>query len=194
MSVLDDMTKGISEAKALKSTKLTPVGAENEPTKPSLAGRHEAPFPYDDSDMTQGAIRDGLKVLALLQTHVDFIGKGLIELAKLYGIDPDQSPINMPARQVDRTIRPIQIDPLGPDGANAAPVQESEDFSERYKAQQAAAQADVFAAPTNIMPSPDRSGWTCPVHGDVALVELESKRTKRKYRSCKATNCLEFEK
>jgi hypothetical protein len=212
MSVLDDMTKGITEAKALKSTKLTPVGVESEPTKPSLAGRHNAPFPYDDSDMTQGAIRDGLKVLTQLYAHLDFVKAGLEALAETYGMTAI-APTIMPKR-ADPTDRPV-IGGTGKDpekdGGTTAVSSESAIFSESagseadkfaasFADKQRRAQADAFAAAddeapdTYLAPALVESGWECPVHGATNLVVLTSKRTQRKYRSCTVTGCMNFEK
>ena len=89
VSAIAARKRGVTFAAAEDAPKakasLTPVGTER-PEAP-LAGSHATTFPYDGVDTIHTALRDALKALADIQTHLDHVGKGVITLAQLYGLD-----------------------------------------------------------------------------------------------------------
>jgi hypothetical protein len=194
MSALDNLTKDIMETKLTKATKLTPVGVESSPTQPSLAGRHQVNFPYDEADIIQQSIRRGLDAVAEAKRELEFVGAGLIKLAQLYGL-PDEEPL--PEARPNRTDRPVTggtgVDPTPGDEYRSAEAA----FAASFAAKQAAAQAATFhddESPEGYLPVVGPTdGWVCPKHGADNLLTITS-RKGRVYRTCTTTNCPEFEK
>lgn len=199
-TALDEMVAGIAGRKQDKATQLTPVGTEkrtmaDNPHDPALA------FPYDNPEMTQQAVRDALKLVGDLKHHLDFVGKGLIELARAYGL-PEEG---IPAPRVPVTvsvIRPVSAATLvevghDPKTAIAMASADQERFEEEMARKAAAAQAATFdAAPVNTYGTPEEpkgDGWECPTHGADDLIVLTSRRRGRQYRACKVADCGKFE-
>ena len=89
VSAIAARKRGVTFAAAEDAPKvnpsLTPVGTERAPAP--LAGAHKVNFPYDDPQTVQQALRDALKALADIQQHLGHVGKGVIALSQLYGLD-----------------------------------------------------------------------------------------------------------
>lgn len=177
MGVLDDMTKGITERKAEKAgPKLTPVGTEASPTKPSQAGVPEVPEVF----LTNEAIADIARDLRAQAATLTAVADGLDKLT---------------ATVTDKAI----------DEPKKAAVKEKkakeqaadEKFAAEYAAKQAVAQAAVFVNSDAESEEPaveaPATGWVCPDHGASNLKQLES-RLGRLYMACQVEDCNRFEK
>lgn len=179
MGVLDEMTKGITERKAEKAgPRLTPVGVEASPTKPSLLlppksdGVPEVPEVF----LTNEAIRDIAQELRDQATTLIKVADGLDKLT--------QVPTEVAAK-----VDPVEVE-------KAANKAADEKFAEKFKAQQAEAQASVYAdAPPKeqVAPVTPASGWECPEHGAEGLEHLTSRLRPAGYTACTVAGCGEFE-
>ncbi len=179
--VLDMMTTGISERKKAKAATLTPVGTEK---GGPLDGEHRVAFPYDGADVIQQAIKQGLEEVGKAKYHLDFVGQGLLELAKLYGLPETRT---APADEAK--------------SAEAEQKQREHEADQRHFERQlaekaAAAQAAVFAD----VPAEERPGttapvtkWVCPTHG-ADKVKVLTSRKGRVYGACEVSGCSEFER
>lgn len=196
-SALDEMVAAVRNRKdaTQASAGLTPVGTEK---KGPLDGSYPGlAFPYDDADMMQAAIKHGLELVGQAKAELDFVGKGLIDLAKEFGLGDDGSGPSWGSRGLRGTSTSVdkaresasaqQAREREAD-ARAADRDSQEEFQNRLAEQAAAAQAATFGdAPAEV------TGWQCPDHGDDNLVMLTS-RKNRKYAACKVAGCVQFEK
>jgi hypothetical protein len=195
MGVLDDMTKGITERKA-KATgpKLTPVGLESSPTKPSQKLPDDI-GPFLSNEAMCMAAKDLRKHAALLlevaasidgltglESEVTELASVTIAVAK----KAEERAADEKARERAAKAAPEPLPELG--------VIVEEDFTTRLDRLSTEAQVAVFAnldIVTETVPRP--AGWTCPDHGASTLKQLES-RKGRKYMACQTSGCREFEK
>ena len=170
-NVLDQMTAGIMQQKANKSTKLTPVAGEAVSSLPKTP----AAFPNDQpQEVTEGIIRDIEIQIVRLQEVVTALRllTGAVE-------STDEGP----------TLTPVSAT-LKVDKEAEAKADENVAFTANYARLQAEAQAAVFKdAPPTVAPL--AKGWECPVHGGTSLQSLTS-RKGRMYKAC--TQCEEFER
>lgn len=181
MGVLDDMTKGITERKGKAAgPKLTPVGTEASPTKPSQVGIPEVPEVFLTNEAVADVAKDLRKQAALLLS----VAEGLDALTQQTSV-----PTENPREQAEAAQKAEEK------AADAT-------FAENFAKLQAEAQAAVFTsadAPADEepeapeTPAPAAGGWVCPDHGADKLKQLES-RKGRQYIACQVAGCKLFEK
>ena len=190
-----------TDAPKVKPT-LTPVGVEK--SKAPLTLRNDTPFPYDDPQTVQNALRAALRALAEVQQHIDHVGKGVITLARLYGLDEDVAP------EFDLAADKALAQSVGPSAsprmrtAAIAAAERVEPFTDRMSRLSAEAQAAAFKGDLvpaakevfgdDLLPTPTGETWQCPTHGRGNLKEMTARRSKRTYLSCTVTGCGLFEK
>lgn len=188
MGVLDEMTKGITERKAaVAGPKLTPVGTEASPTKPSIPEVAEV-------FLTNEAVADVAKDLRAKAALLIEVANGLDKLTSM-GTEA-QPDVKVEAAAAKKAAE-VEGDKKAK--ARAVTTPETEAIIERLAAVKSKAQAEVFTAadaeteepeaPTPAVPD----GWTCPTHGAKNLKQLES-RKGRKYMACQTAGCGQFEK
>lgn len=167
MGVLDEMTKGVVERKAAKSgPKLTPVGTEASPLKPSQVGIPEVPEVFLTNEAVADIAKDLREQAATLVRVAEGL-EGLTATAKVEKSDPlaEQKAVEQAA---DEKHRKLEVPGL----------------TERIEAIKAEAEAPKPAEPV-------ADGWSCPTHGVTDIKELTS-RAGRAYRAC--GKCDQFEK
>lgn len=177
MGVLDDMTKGVLDAKKdAAGPKLTPVGTEASPVKPSLP--QDVPGAY----MAGEQLADAALFLRDKAAQLIAIAEGLDEML-----------------QIERAA--ARVDPVAEEKkANAAADAK---FSDKFKAQQKAAQAATYTGTPDKVTQTDvvdldvvSSGpedWSCPDHAEEDIQVLTARPSGRKYRACMVEDCAESE-
>lgn len=193
MGVLDEMTKGITDRKAEKSAKLTPVGLENSPTKPSL-GIPDVPAVF----LTAEAVAD---MAASLRAY----GEQLIQIADdLKGYDPASGQVaSAKDEAVEQKLAEKEADRRAADREAAAAGDKKAaartEFAENFDRMKAEAQAAVYGEDTVGEPhegnpnTPDvTDGWTCPTHGD-EFIGSKTTRAGKTYRLCNEPTCDQYE-
>lgn len=188
-SVLDDMTKGITERKAAAAgPKLTPVGVEGN-VKPSLAVPSDLPGRYMAAEDLGQAAADLRKHAATLIATADAIDALIVETSQVKdGVDPKKA--------AAAALKAAEA------AADAAAKERG--FAKEFATLQEAAKAAVFAAADDTVGEPidgnpntpevsATGGWQCPDHGDTDLKQLTS-RKGRDYAACQAAGCRQFEK
>jgi hypothetical protein len=195
MGVLDDMTKGITERKA-KATgpKLTPVGLESSPTKPSQKLPDDI-GPFMSNEAMHVAAKDLRKHAALLLEVAASIDD-LTGLSSTVIFDPAAIAAALKRQEEaegDRKARE-RAAKAAPEPLPELEAIVEEDFATRLDRLSTEAQVAVFAnldIVTETVPRP--AGWACPDHGASTLKQLES-RKGRKYMACQTAGCREFER
>lgn len=170
MGVLDEMTKGVVERKAAKSgPKLTPVGTEASPLKPSQVGIPEVPEVF----LTNEAVADIAKDLREQAAILVRVAEGLENLTATVRVESSDPLAEQKAKE--RAADEKHAIPLTP---------QAQKLTENIAAIKAKAEAPKPAAPV-------ADGWSCPTHGVTDIKELTS-RAGRAYRAC--GQCDQFEK
>lgn len=179
-SILDEMTGAIGARKAAAASAagLTAVGTER---KAPLDMKAEVAFPHDDPAMAQSAVLSGLREVATLRQHLDFLERGLTALADLYGAVEGSS------------VEPVTKDAVrfqSPDDTERAAIQavereEKATFDQEYARKQAEAQEATYAAPPAEVGSV-LTGWTCPEHKQASDIISPKGRHYRKCPQCGA--------
>lgn len=181
MSVLQDMTKGITGQKAAKASKLTPVAGETSTTIEQMAAALIPDVP-GGVFLAAEAVHDIAKDLRAQAATLIAVADGLDKYKPDYLKEPEAPP---KVGKVEARLAGSDPEP------EVTPV---EKFAEDFAAKAAAAQAAVFTSlddgAAEDEPTPATGGWVCPEHG-AAVRELTS-RKGRKYLAC--TLCDEFEK
>lgn len=178
MSVLDEMTKGLSASKARAAgPKLTPVGTEASPTKPSLVGIPEVPEVF----LTNEAVKDVAFELRRMVGLLLDVAQGLDNLT---GLATDRSAEEARSAKVEQAK---ELERQADEKARKVTTPETQEFAERMKELSAAAQAATFTS------ADATGGWTCPAHGAEAIHQLTS-RKGRVYAACQVAGCGKFEK
>ena len=180
MGVLDDMTKGITERKAKAAgPKLTPVGAEASPTKPSQRGIPDVPEVFLTNEAVADIARDLRKQAATLVQVADALDAHTGEQGS--------APFEVKPGKVEQRL------------VGADPEVDPGNFAKDFAAKAKAAQAATFTAADAPEPTKDSpaitpaSGWTCPDHPSGTLMQLTS-RSGRHYLSCVEQGCQKFER
>lgn len=201
MGVLDEMTKGITQRKAAATgPKLTPVGTEASPTKPSQVGVPDVPEVF----LTNEAIRDIAKDLREQAATLIGVADGLDKLTQLDSrgtVDPkvaaaEEQKAAERASDIAAAARAAAKPTKAP---KKAPPTSTEEFVEHLATISEEAKAAVFAAAdADTEPEPEApatpvaDGWTCPEHGATNIEQLTS-RKGRVYWACAEAGCGEFE-
>lgn len=205
MGVLDDMTKGITDRKAKAAgPKLTPVGLETSPVKPSMPS--DLPNAFMAAEVLADYAKDLRKKAGEFRTMADYfeqVATGLDELTGFNStpvVDPKVAAAEekrAQERAADERIRAKQAEA---EAAKPEPLPEldvavEEGFKERLDRLSTEAQAAAFASLDADEPEEPAkpAGWTCPDHGASNLKQLESRRGRR-YMACQIAGCREFEK
>jgi hypothetical protein len=192
MGVLDDMTKGITERKAKAAgPKLTPVGTEASPTKPSMVGIPEVPEVF----LTNEAVADVAKDLRIQAALLLKVADGLDALTAM-----PTAPVADPKKAAAAAKKAAEAEGDAKAAARAAEAEEP--FPARMERLKAEAQAAAFAALDAPSALPDLDvavdaeegdGWSCPDHGRGNLKQMKS-RAGRLYMACQTAGCKKFEK
>lgn len=179
MSVLDDMTRGITDRKAAAAgPKLTPVGTEASGTKPSAARIPDVPTVF----LTNEALHDVAKDLRRQAGLLIEVADGLdVMTAPVF---PDLEEAGLLPKATKEAKRLEGKEPEVP-------------FAETYATLVEKAKAATFTAadapaeePTPPAPA---TGWACPQHGAESLATLTS-RKGRVYTACTVKGCDHFER
>lgn len=197
MGVLDDMTKGITERKTAKAgPKLTPVGTEASPTKPSaILPNDVGPF------MSNEALRDAAADLRAKAALLVEVADGLDALVG------KTDPLFAAVEEAPKKLTPIEARMKGKDPEPTTAPEPKPDFDAEYAAKSEAAQAATFASldagdddeedtvgePHEGNPNTPPAGWKCPIHGAEDLKQLTS-RSDRLYMACQVAGCTKFDK
>ena len=203
MGVLDDMTKGITDRKAKAAgPKLTPVGAETSPTKPSL--ERTLPelkgdiFPYDGgigetAVFAIGHVRESLRNAAQFLGQIEECLQSIERAAgTTVGGEPKRDPMAWSEAHLVQKAREREADELA--RQVKAVVTPEESFDERFARLSAAAVDSAFPNLDAESDAPaDAPGWTCPKHGGGNVNRLTS-RKGRAYYACGVPGCAEFER
>lgn len=196
--VLDSMTVDIRDNKDAKAATLTPVGIER---GGPLDGRHALPFPYDDPQTIQTALRTALSLMAQvhgsldsverglvefgeLRAELDHVGKGIIALAALYGLSEGDVTVP-PGQGVPRAAEQTRI------AEQVIERAADEKFADRLARLSDEAQTAVFKPEVD---APAADAWVCPDHGTANVVTRKAGRSGRIYRACAVAACNQFEK
>jgi len=218
MGVLDDMTKGITERKAKAAgPRLTPVGTEASPTKPSQLTLPELKgdiFPYDGGigETARSSIQNIRESLSVITQYGGQIEECLQSIEREAGITVGGPPkrdlfanpkaLAEKKREQESEKRFQEWRATHPEPKIVAVEPEVEgDFNARLTRLSDEAQAQAFAqlrvkseSPFNDLPHElVTQGWLCPKHGAQSLNKLTS-RKGREYTACKVAGCTEFEK
>lgn len=200
MGVLDDMTKGISGRKAeAAGPRLTPVGAENSPTKPSL-GIPEVPAVF----LTNEAVRDmAFKLREYVGTLLT-IAQGLDELTQLSTVPSESKQVAVEAVKAAEQVadkKAAQQRQTRKQRETTTP--ETEAIIARIADLKTTAQSAAFldsddpAVDTVTTGAAEVSvaagGWECPKHGG-KFVRLTTSRQGRTYGICDEKSCENYEK
>jgi hypothetical protein len=209
--VLDDMTKGITDRKAKAAgPKLTPVGTEASPTKPSITS--DLPGAFMAAEGLRDTAIDLRRKAEDLRRHADFfeqVAAGLDEVsgfASTLQLDAkataaelkrqEEAEGDRKARERAAAAKPEVLPELDVDADIA------EGFTERLDRLSKEAQAAVFTSadaepesPFNSLPRelPSKGGWECPDHGSKDLKTTTS-RKGRTYAVCVVSGCDNFER
>lgn len=189
MSVLQDMTKGIAgqaitERKAQKATKLTPVAGETSTTVAQVAARISDEVAFLGHEAVEGVIRDLRKTSETTAKLADELEAGLGKQA---------AAAEAPKKLTKQEQRLAGADPVAEPTLDELAVKA---FAEDFAAQQEAAKAAVFTSldatgAESQAATPVSDGWQCPAHPDSPTKTLTS-RKGRVYEAC--TVCDQFEK
>lgn len=191
MSVLNDMTKGIMQAKADKASKLTPVAGESAMSVAQAAaalGIPEVPQVF----LTNEAVRD---------VAADLRVKAALLIAVADALDQRTGLPTVPQATRSAVAEQVKVvERKADEKAARTETPEAAKFAARMQELSAEAQAHAFAAaddgadPEPVAPKTVVSdGWNCPDHGAESLIDTES-RKGRKYRMCGVDGCERFEK
>lgn len=174
MGMLDEMTKGIKERKVeAAGPRLTPVGTEASPVKPSIPEVKEV-------FLTNEAVTDIAKDLRKQAQLLLNVAEGLDQLTGTVHELPD-----------------VVADAKAEERAADKKAAEREELGERMKRLTDEAQAAVYAAADAVTEEPvapkQTVGWECPKHPNDEPIRLTS-RKGRSYLACDQVGCTQFEK
>lgn len=199
MSVLDDMTKGITERKAKAAgPKLTPVGTEASPTKPSIPA--DLPKRFMAGEELTEVARDlrarAEQLVAIADALDDYAGSSSQPVVDTKAAAADAQ--REKEREADEKHRARLAEA---EAKKAAELPEldvdadvAEGFTERLERLSKEAQAAVFTAADDTAEEPEKTaGWACPTHLRANLKTTTS-RKGRTYSMCVAPGCDEFER
>jgi len=201
MGVLDEMTKGITEqgimARKDKAAgpKLTPVGTEGSPVKPSLVGIPDVPEVFLTNEAVADISRDLRVQAATLITVADALDA---RTATLTGEQPDvKAEAKAAAKVAEKEADAKQADKPKREKKTTQPST-PEEFKDHLATITAEAKAAAFTAADAPSVEPEApvtpaAGWVCPEHGDQSLKQLTS-RADRLYMACQVAGCKRFEK
>lgn len=193
MSVLDAMTKGVTEGKRkVAGPTLTPVGTESSGVKPSMLPA-DLPGAFMNKESLQevaASLRSAAATLIATADGIDVL-TGVPEPTK-------QEAAKLAA--IEKALVEKEADRKAADKAAPEPTDDS--FSTRMKRLQDEAQAAAFKPPAVVaydapVEEPERAqpaatkAWACPEHGTKDIKRLTS-RKGRTYSAC--GSCEQFEK
>lgn len=184
MGVLDEMTAGITQRKAAKAgPKLTPVGTEASPIKPSIPNDTGVFMSNEELLSAARKLRD---MGAQLQPMTDLF----VNIAD--ALDELTQQTSVPEVKVDKLAEQKAIEAAA-DAKHAQP-KTSEEFAEHLATISAEAKASTFTGPEPAAPSPVASDeWTCPDHGADNIKTLTKRPSGTTYRACMVEDCVESE-
>jgi len=195
-SVLDGMTKSITDRKQTRGTKLTPVAGET-PIEPPVGipigtTYYSANYPWDQPapavQQVIIALRMRLKDWTVRMDELyrrctddlAYLEEGLRELERVAGL------------QEGGPKPPSVFREDGPTAMSRRKESEADQWVKEYEAKCKEAQEQVFIdLDDGPEPETGTGGWVCPTHG-AEHVEILKSRKGRVYGSCRY--CGEFEK